>query len=263
MAYLMESELEAERLLLKSDEATSREQLLLTGLKPGMKAVDAGGGAGFVTRIIADLVGDDGRAIILDQSQDRLNAAKTHCKPFGKIDYIQTDLENIKLADASVDYIWCRFVFEYLKNPKKTFQEFIRIAKPGAKIVVGDLDYNCLSHYPLDSKIETQLREVAQELERAKFWDPYAGRKIYSYYADAGLSDVKVHMIPHHLIYGESHSRDIANWRQKFEIIEQLSKAGTIHLSFDVSEFKTEFFKFFESSHRFSYSPLFLVEGRK
>lgn len=263
MAYLMESTQEAERLLQKSDEATSREQLLLTGLKPGMTAVDAGGGAGFVTRIIADIVGDKGRAVILDQSNDRLSTAQVHCQPFGHIDYIQTDLEKIKFEDSSADYIWCRFVFEYLKNPKATFKEFIRIAKPGAKIVVGDLDYNCMSHYPLDPHLDAQLREIASELERTKFWDPYAGRKLYSYYSEFGLKDVRVHLIPHHLIYGESNPRDIANWTQKIEIIEQLSKAKTIQLSFDIQKFRKEFFKFFESPGRFSYSPLILIEGRK
>jgi ubiquinone/menaquinone biosynthesis C-methylase UbiE len=259
----MESKVEAERLLQKSDEASSREQLVLTGLSRGMTAVDAGGGAGFVTRIIADLVGDHGKAIILDQSGDRLEAARAYCQPFGHIDFIQTSLEKILLPDASVDYIWCRFVFEYLKDPKTTFKEFIRIAKPGAKIVVADLDYNCMSHYPLEPRLEIQLREIASELERTKFWDPYAGRKIYSYYAENGLSDVQVRLIPHHLIYGESNPRDIANWKQKLEIIDQLTKAGTIRLSFDLEKFKTEFFKFFENPNRFSYSPLILVEGRK
>lgn len=263
MAYLMESSDEAERLLLKSDEATSREQLLLTGLRSGMDAVDAGGGAGFVTRIMADIVGREGRATILDQSQDRLEAARTHCQPFGQIDFIQTDLENIRLPDASADYIWCRFVFEYLKNPAKTFKEFVRIAKPGAKIVVGDLDYNCMSHFPMDAKIESHLREIVGELERTKFWDPYAGRKIYSYFAEHKIRNTRVHLIPHHLIYGESNPRDLANWRQKLVIVEQLAKAGTIRLSFDIQEFKNEFFKFFERPDRFSYSPLILVEGTK
>ena len=43
MAYLMESPSEADRLLKKSDYESSKQQLLLTGLKAGVTAVDAGG----------------------------------------------------------------------------------------------------------------------------------------------------------------------------------------------------------------------------
>lgn len=261
--YLMESKNEAERLLSKSDEATSREQLLLTGLSRGMTAVDAGGGAGFVTRIIADIVGSEGRAIILDQSDDRLQVARSHCRPFGHIDFVQTPLERIDLQDASVDYVWCRFVFEYLREPAKVFKEFLRIAKPGAKIVVGDLDHNCLSHFPLPSDLQTQLNEIASVLEKSKFWDPFAGRKIYSYFSENGVKDIKVHMIPHHLIYGESNPRDLANWNQKLEIVESLVAARKMSLSFNIQEFRKRFYDFFGSKDRFSYSPLFLVEGVK
>ena len=70
-------------------------------------------------------------------------------------------------------------------------------------------------------------------------------------------------MIPHHLIYGESDKRDMDNWSRKLDQMEALSKEGVLKLSFDPTAFKKDFLAFFENPGRFSYSPLFLVEGNK
>lgn len=263
MPYLMESPKEAERLLLKSDEETSRQQLLLTGLEKGMTAVDAGGGAGFVSKIMSDIVGPKGRVILLDQSKERLTAAKMHMKSCRNVVFTQTPLEKIKMDSASADYVFCRFVFEYLETPGKVFDEFVRIAKDGGKIVVGDLDYNCLSHYPLAPHLETQLKQITDQLAAKKLWDPYAGRKLFSYFHENNLKDVRVHLLPHHLIYGESTTRDLENWRAKLDQIQKHVEAGNLKFDFDIESFRNEFFAFFENPSRFSYSPLILVEGIK
>ncbi len=263
MAYLMESKKEAERLLNKSDHTSSREQLLLTGLKPGMLAIDAGGGAGFVTKIMADILGSEGRVILIDQSLDRLKAAKAYNPNRKNIGYLCSPLEAIELEDNASDFVFCRFVFEYIKDPKQALSELIRITKPGGKIVVGDLDYNVMSHYPLKSHLESQLLELIGELQKMELWDPYAGRKLFHYFREASLENIKVHMLPHHLIYGDSDKRDYDNWRSKLDQMSTLIDQGVLNISFDFDSFKEGFLEFFQSPDRFSYSPLFLVEGIK
>ncbi|MBN8556014.1 MAG: methyltransferase domain-containing protein [Deltaproteobacteria bacterium] len=263
MPYLMESPKEAERLLMKSDEESSRAQLLLTGLKPGMTAIDAGGGVGFVTRIMSQIVGPKGRVYLIDQSDIRLKAAKEQMKALRNVLYLDSSLENIKLDSNIIDYSWCRFVFEYLPEQKKAFDEIYRVSKAGGKIAIGDLDYNCMSHFPLAPHLEQQLNQIISELQRLKLWDPYAGRKLFSYFNEAGVKDIKVHLLPHHLIYGESQRRDIDNWVAKMEMIKELSSKGMLKFNFDLDSFKNEFFAFFENPSRFSYSPLILVEGVK
>lgn len=263
MPYLMESARESERLWLKSDAETSKQQLIMTGLKPGMIVLDAGGGAGFVTRIMSEIVGSTGEAILADLSEERLKVAKEQNRDRRNIAYIQGPLENLRISDNSIDFIFCRFVFEYLNDPSSVMNEFVRICKPGGKIVVGDLDYNMLSHYPISPRLESQIREIISKLEQAKMWDPYAGRKLYHWFSTKKLSKIKVHMLPHHLIYGEAQSRDTINWAMKIDQMEELSKKGVLQFSFDINEFRNEFMKFFENPHRFSYSPLFLVEAHK
>ena len=45
------------------------------GLKPGMKVLDIGCGLGFMTQIIAERVGDSGKVVAIDNSDNQIKAA--------------------------------------------------------------------------------------------------------------------------------------------------------------------------------------------
>lgn len=259
----MESSSEADRLLAKSDESTTREQLILTGLRPKMKALDAGGGAGFVTRIMADIVGSSGEAHLADLSEDRLSAARAHTSDYKNCFFHQTDLGHLRLQNDQFDYAFCRFVFEYLKNQEQVLAEMIRVVKPGGKVVVGDLDYNMLNHYPADKARDEKLQELIHQLQTTGRWDPYAGRRLYTQFYRAGLRDIKVHLLPHHLIYGQITERDYNNMKAKLDQMKKLQQSGEIQLSYDMSEFASSFLSFFETQERFTYTTLILVEAQK
>jgi len=263
MTYLMESKGEAQRLLMKSDEESTRTQLLQTGLRVGMTAFDAGGGAGFVTKIMSQIVGDKGRVILCDQSKERIQAAQSYTNNGGNLSFIQSPLEDIPVGSNSIDYVFCRFVFEYVNQVQTVFDELLRLTKPEGKLVIGDLDYNVMSHYPLEEDLHQSLMEIISCLRVKKLWDPFMGRKLYHLFYESKLSDIRVHMIPHHLIYGNIRERDEQNMQAKLDQVAQLTKNKSIELSFDIDEFNARFMNFFRKPERFSYTPLILVEGTK
>lgn len=51
------------------------------------------------------------------------------------IEALNTDLARLPLADASVDLIMSRSVFEHLTDPEAVYREFTRVLKPGGAIV--------------------------------------------------------------------------------------------------------------------------------
>ena len=51
------------------------------------------------------------------------------------IETYQTDLASIPVADASVDVIMSRSVFEHLDDPAAVYAEFARILKPGGRLI--------------------------------------------------------------------------------------------------------------------------------
>ena len=89
------------------------------------------------------------------------------------------------------------------------------------------------------------------------------GLLLYSYFAEAQMKDVRVHMIPHHLIYGKINNRDMNNWMQKLHRLIKLGQLGALQLDFDIQKFGDSFLKFFQNPNRLSYTPLLLVEGLK
>lgn len=269
-SYLMEGNDEALRLELKDNAQSTRAQLLATGIshfiRNGNCIVDAGTGVGVVSEQMADIIGHTPYQVkltLLDASEERLQVARQHLSKIDEIEqsFIKCDLGNIPLPDDSVDYLFCRFVFEYLAEPDSVFSEFIRIVKPGGKIVVGDLDNNAMTHYPLSYELESQLGKIMAELKNKFSFDPNAGRKLYSFFYKNKCSDIKIHCFPHHLFYGELKDSDLYNWTSKLDRLIDLQKNGLIDLDFSVAEFGDKFIQFLKSPGRFSYTPLILVEG--
>lgn len=272
VAYLMESEEEAKRLLLKGDRASTYDQLVMTGLpqiptkKP--QVVDAGSGAGFVASIMKEILTQhrpQSELTLLDASDSRLKAAREYLGAPGtlKLNFIRCDLAEIPLADNSADYVFSRFVFEYLQEPLATFNELLRITKPGGKLVIGDLDYNCLNHFPLAEGLEKNLNWLVNLLREKKLLDPYIGRKLYSMFFKAGLRDIKVDLVAHHLFYGPLRKEDAFNWEEKINRLIQLSQSEKLSVPFDLFDFKRRFMEFLAAPERFTYTPLIIVQGTK
>jgi len=270
LSYLMEGDDESQRLAIKDRTADTRDQLLRTGISQFLQSesciVDAGAGVGVVGQQMAEiatLTSANPQLILLDASAKRLSEAENRLAPYNfNKSFIQCHLENIPLPDKSVDYLFCRFVFEYLQSPKTVFSEFIRIMKPGGKLVIGDLDNNAVSHYPLTEKLNYQIECISKELQNNFNFDYQAGRKLYSYFYENQCTDVAVHLYAHHLFYGDLSKHDEYNWTKKLEKLIELQNDGALKLDFSVAEFSKDFLDFLNSPGRFSYTPLILVEGR-
>jgi ubiquinone/menaquinone biosynthesis C-methylase UbiE len=269
--YLMESEAESERLRIKSDREQTRRHLLSTGItsfQSTPRVVDAGSGIGHAAEVMGDLLRkryQNPEVVLLDFSLDRLEVARQRLAGERQVDYrfFPCDLVKIPLESNSVDYVFCRFVFEYLSDPQRVFGELARILAPGGKLVIGDLDYNSMTHYPMDHKLEDDFNQLMGFLSTNKYLDPFVGRKLYRFFHHAAFSDIKVHFEAHHLFYGPMSTTEEMNWLAKLEQLMGLQKKGVLPPEIDLAGFKNRFREFLGLPDRFSYTPLILVEGRK
>ena len=269
--YLMEREDESIRLVRKDRAQATVSQLIDTGIQElgeNPHIVDAGSGAGVVAMWMADITSqtrNDVTISLLDGSAERLATAENNLLPYSSIgkQFIKCNLEDIPVPNDNVDYLFCRFVFEYLENPTKVFKEFQRIVKPGGKVVIGDLDNNSVSHFPLPSNLQFQLDELVKEIENRKLLDFHAGRKLYSYFYNNNFDAIKAHIYGHHLFYGELSENDEHNWSTKLDQMIRYQDRGDLVLEFDLRAFKLQFMEFLKSPGRFSYTPLVIIEGIK
>jgi ubiquinone/menaquinone biosynthesis C-methylase UbiE len=258
--YLMESAAEAERLEAKTNADESRRQLLLAGLAPGMRALDAGAGTGAVARVMCSIVGGEGAVVALDGSRSRIERGEAIARAAGiaNLSFVEAALEAPPDPEGAFDFVWCRFVFEYLADADSVLDNLVRYARAGGKVVVADVDGALDFHYPASPELLEGIARITRALQGR--YDPHAGRKIFARMRKSGLSSVRVHVMPYHLYAGSAPEADMENWAQKFETIRDAGIAA--FGSADAYErFAHRYLDHLLDPDTFSYSTLILVEG--
>lgn len=95
-------------------------------------------GTGEITKLIQDL-GHDVTALDFSEAMLGVARAKHIDKP--RLRFLLADAENTMEPDQSYDAIVCRHLVWTLLQPEATFREWLRILKPGGKLIVYDGDW--------------------------------------------------------------------------------------------------------------------------
>ena len=259
----MESDDEILRLELKTVAKVVETQALWAGLKAGMRVADIGCGSGKTTAILNAMIQPGGKAVGIDGSEKRINHAKAKYGPPG----ITFERRNIlaPLEDlGKFDFVWVRFFLEYFRSQGfEIVKNISNMLNPGGIMCLIDLDYNCLNHFGLSQKLEKTLFAVIKVLEKEANFDPYMGRKLYSFLYDLGYQDINVDIAAHHLIFGELKDVDAFNWLKKIEVASKKINYRFEEYDGGYEEFLDEFRKFFTDPRRLTYSPIISCRGRK
>jgi ubiquinone/menaquinone biosynthesis C-methylase UbiE len=221
--YLMESSEEGRRLLAQEGAAAYLKTVLTgTGLKPGARALDAGCGPGGISETLADIVGEAGHVTGLDLNAERIRdaAARNAHRPW--LRFLQGDVRRTGLDDASFDYVWSQYVFEYLPDRDVALAELMRVTRPGGKVVISDIDGLGFQNWPFDDALRDGTQRIVEALS-ARGFDLYVGRKLFSEFRRAGLRDVRVHLMPFYLSAGAADERLMKDWEIRFAALEPVA----------------------------------------
>jgi SAM-dependent methyltransferase len=259
--YLMENPDESKRLVLKTDHDALAQQAIWAGIAPGMRVVDIGCGPGKTTHLLNELVQPAGSSLGIDLSQERTAFARQNYGS-GSVSFACRDLLQPLVDLGEFDFAWVRFLLEYHRSHSfELVQNVSRIIKPGGILCLIDLDYNCLSHFGHTPRMERALAAIMKNVEQKENFDPYVGRKLYSFLYDLGFQDIDVKIEAHHQIFGQLKETDDFNWTKKVEVAARHYRFDEYPGGFD--EFLEEFRAFFASPRRFTYTPLISCRGRK
>jgi ubiquinone/menaquinone biosynthesis C-methylase UbiE len=161
----------------------------MLGVTEGQRILDVGCGTGGATRVLADVVGNSGRAVGVDSSETMLRVARERSKNLKlPIDFQLSDACKLPFPDSYFDRVFALRVFEIVENPAQVLREMFRVAKPGGRIFANGPDVDTWT-FDVNDKATTRAFIHYFCDHEVNGW---IGRQLPRMFAEMGGSSIKV-----------------------------------------------------------------------
>ncbi len=164
--------------------------IALASLKEGEVVLDLGSGAGFDCFLAAQRVGNTGRVIGVDMTPDMLEKARENIRKssYRNVEFRLGEIENLPVADGSVDVVISNCVINLSPDKKRVFAEAYRALKPGGRVMVSDI----VLLKPLPSAVRESMEAYVGCVAGAMPKDEYLGAMKSAGFQGISIVDEKV-----------------------------------------------------------------------
>jgi arsenite methyltransferase len=154
-------------------------------LHEGETVLDLGSGAGADVLISARRVGETGRAIGLDMTDEMLALARANAAEAGitNADFLKGYLEEIPLPDGSVDVVISNCVINLAADKRKVLAEAARVLRPGGRFAISDVVADPDMNRATREDMQQWTGCIAGALTRGQF---------EAMLADEGLTEIEI-----------------------------------------------------------------------
>ena len=129
----------------------TRRYFLEAGLRPGMRVLDIGSGAGDVAFLVAGIVGPDGSVVGVDRVPEALATARARAeeRSLRHVSFREGELAEVELDDGGpFDAAVGRYVLMFQERPADVLRNVARHVKPGGPIVMHEPDWDGARSFP-------------------------------------------------------------------------------------------------------------------
>ncbi len=204
----------------------------LASLKVGERVLDLGSGGGFDCFLAAKKVGEAGKVIGVDMTAEMLDKARSNAAKgkYKNVEFRLGEIENLPVADNSVDVIISNCVINLAPNKKRVFEEAFRVLASKGRLMVSDI----VLLKTLPEAIQKNVEAYAACISGAEIKDKYL-----ELIRKAGFVDVKVlqeKVYPLDYIISEPETKETIN--SLGMTVEEVKQAANTIVSISVSASK-------------------------
>lgn len=205
----------------------------LASLKEGERVLDLGSGAGFDCFLAAQKVGKKGKVIGVDMTPEMLDKARINAKKgkYTNVEFRLGEIENLPVADNSVDVIISNCVINLATNKKRVFEEANRVLALKGRLMVSDI----VLLKELPKSIQNNVEAYAGCISGAELKDQYLELIRKAGFNEVNVVDEKTY--PLEYIISESTLKDVIKMANMTE--EEVQEAANTIVSIKVSAIKS------------------------
>lgn len=157
--------------------------------RDGASLLDVGCGTGDDVRALATMVGTSGRVVGTDVSEAMIAEARARSAGTNlPVEFRTCDAHELDLPDASFDGVKVERVLQHVEKPRRVLEEMIRVARPGARIVAIEPDWDTLVVDAPDRSLSRRI--LTFRSDNASHTGPI-GRQLAPLFTECGLAEVQ------------------------------------------------------------------------
>lgn len=151
----------------------------------GEVILDLGSGGGIDCFIARTRTGETGHVIGVDMTPEMIALAQNHLqeKGYDNVEFRLGEIEQLPVADSSIDVIISNCVINLSQNKQQVFHEVFRVLKPGGRVAISDI----LTTAELPDEIKQDLTLLAGCVAGAQHV-----KEIEAMLVEAGFSSIEL-----------------------------------------------------------------------
>lgn len=172
------------------------------GVKDGMTILEVGSGPGFLTERLAREF-PHSTIICVERDPRLIQFARSHCRQYHQIEYIQSAVEELKQGERKIDVVIARLLIEHLVDPMETVcMLYSLLGKDGIlNVIDNDFELHTVT-YPESPSLRCFFDAYCRAKED-EGGSPRIARALPLLLKKAGFSDVYITaLVAHNQLHG-------------------------------------------------------------